>query len=145
MKVNIKQDNPTKIIEPMKAQLNHLKFPFPAPRSRRQNHSSEILVILDDQENMIWKTILSFCTVDSHVSGTSQIWRFHPQFSEASDVTATMAIAKARPITMRTSSTPALHVIRNRVYRRSITTKNAREIQTTFTMRTPWPRVGGST
>lgn len=144
MRVKRLQESPTKIIAPMNARLKSTNVPFPAPSSRRQNHRSEILVNEDESENKIWKHKLSFCSVGSQASGTSQICRFQAQRSVASEVTTAIAIANMRPMTIRRSSMPALHVMRKRVKRRSMTTNNAMVMQTIFTTRTPWPRVGGS-
>jgi hypothetical protein len=140
--VNRKLESPTKTMDRINAQLYSTKLPF--PMSRRQNHSRDILVKQDDKENIIWKQRFSFWTVTSRSNSISQTWRFMPQCSVAIEVTAAIAIAKIRPMTIKTSSIPALHVILSLVYRRRETTRKAQEKQTIFTMRTPCPRVGGS-
>lgn len=142
MPANSTLEPATKMIDRIKAQLYSAKLTF--PMSRRQNHSREILMKQDDTKNNSWKQRFSFRTATNRSGSISHIWRFMPQCSVAIEVTTAIAMAKTRPTTISKSSTPALHVIQSLVYRRRETIRKAKARQTTFTMRTPCPRVGGS-
>lgn len=142
MTMNSTLEPATKTMDRRNAQLYSAKLTF--PMSRRQKHSREILMKQDDTKNNSWKQRFSFRTAMNRSDSISQIWRFMPHCSVAMEVMTAIAMANIRPTTISTSSTPALHVIQSLVYRRRETIRKAKGRQTTLTIRTPCPRVGGS-